>query len=972
MYVRGSRSQSGEPGDLPEPTYFNPELSRSQSLDTQNDSVKNLEEQGTTPQNQPLKTGKGKLPLTGSFKSKIASKSPLLAILLVLFGGVGALGMAFGPSLILVHATEIFSKDLNSQLSAYTKTDRQLWNTKLKNVQSGACGKIKIACKFRTVNVEKTGAMFSRAGIDLEFDTSKGFGENRGKITKMTHTDDLGKTTVITDPSDLDRAMEDKKFRSAMRSAYNPKFASLNDAASIGFLKNMKTSYAKKLRGNTPEELDRNMSDSVSGKTTIDYTKLRPEKDRDGNNTGRYLDENGRVYSGDTVRQLDVTENKIKSAPDTRSLLRGLAKGALITSFADTACTVYKMSNAVQTAAKLIRAREEIRYAMVVHNTVGAIKAGDATPEQVEYLGKKAVEPDMRKKIVDETAWNESGTTENPPMIDNPNYKKSGLDSSFYKMSAYQDTPQITSQNARFLAGGNGLNGTLSKVDDGVSTALGTDSPAQIRSTCKVIQNPIVRGGSLAIGIAAGVGSFGWTTALGVGGALSFAFALPYLTSMLSDMVAGEVTGPELTGTDMMDAVAVGSSAMYNGQARSHGLMPLSPEEMATYQNTNRQVQVAFAEDEALKAKETPFDIYNQYSFLGSLARQFAPMSTSAAFSTSQAISVIPKTFGLALGSVSNIAGAKIQQEVTADRYQHADECGYREMDVAVDITCVMLFGLPEEAIEIDPIENIEWMAAHDEIDIDSETGAAKDNGRDWNYKKYLENCVEQQPGAHENSIEEGNENGINCAKPEYYTQNWHYAKYKLSLTVSEGQDGNLPGIEGGSQDNFSNGEQGMVSQSGWAYPTTSDGNMTSPFGMRWGSPHQGADLVPTSGATGKPIFAARDGEVIAAGPASGFGNWIIIRHEVDGKRYDTVYGHMFDDGVFVKTGDKVDAGQQIGTIGYNGQVVPAGPGGAHLHFELWEGGHVNFSNGGKAIDPAPMLRIAHEDDNVTSTEISL
>ncbi|ODQ92878.1 peptidase M23, partial [Dietzia alimentaria] len=83
-------------------------------------------------------------------------------------------------------------------------------------------------------------------------------------------------------------------------------------------------------------------------------------------------------------------------------------------------------------------------------------------------------------------------------------------------------------------------------------------------------------------------------------------------------------------------------------------------------------------------------------------------------------------------------------------------------------------------------------------------------------------------------------------------------------------------------------------------------------------------------------------------GPASGFGNWIVIDHTIDGQPYSTVYGHMWDDGVDVQVGDTVAAGQHIGEVGNNGQST-----GAHLHFEVWQGGRLT---GGSETDPQPWL----------------
>ena len=130
--------------------------------------------------------------------------------------------------------------------------------------------------------------------------------------------------------------------------------------------------------------------------------------------------------------------------------------------------------------------------------------------------------------------------------------------------------------------------------------------------------------------------------------------------------------------------------------------------------------------------------------------------------------------------------------------------------------------------------------------------------------------------------------------------------------------------------------------------------HVSSGFGPRGGSFHQGLDFGSSAGT---PIYAAFDGTVAKAGTASGFGHWIVLTHNIDGRRVDTVYGHMFAQDLMVQPGAKVVAGQQIAKVGYDGQVDPPGPGGAHLHFEVWPGGR----DGGSPIDPAPWLRDAGE-----------
>ncbi|MGO4612894.1 peptidoglycan DD-metalloendopeptidase family protein [Nocardia sp. 2YAB30] len=116
-------------------------------------------------------------------------------------------------------------------------------------------------------------------------------------------------------------------------------------------------------------------------------------------------------------------------------------------------------------------------------------------------------------------------------------------------------------------------------------------------------------------------------------------------------------------------------------------------------------------------------------------------------------------------------------------------------------------------------------------------------------------------------------------------------------------------------------------------------------FGARGGA-HKGVDLAA---ADGTPIYSVSDGRVVAAGPASGFGNWIVIDSvDTNGRSYSAVYGHMWNSGVLVRVGDTVTAGQPIGAVGSAGES--SGP---HLHFEIVPGGRFT---GGRQIDPLPWL----------------
>lgn len=108
-------------------------------------------------------------------------------------------------------------------------------------------------------------------------------------------------------------------------------------------------------------------------------------------------------------------------------------------------------------------------------------------------------------------------------------------------------------------------------------------------------------------------------------------------------------------------------------------------------------------------------------------------------------------------------------------------------------------------------------------------------------------------------------------------------------------------------------------SSSGLIWPVS--GSVTSPFGPRWGSMHEGIDI---GAAEGTPIQAADSGTVVMAGWNGGYGNYTCIDH---GGGFSTCYAHQSVIGVSV--GQQVEQGEVIGEVGNTGHSF-----GAHLHFE--------------------------------------
>ncbi|MBC8288669.1 MAG: M23 family metallopeptidase [Nitrospinae bacterium] len=105
-------------------------------------------------------------------------------------------------------------------------------------------------------------------------------------------------------------------------------------------------------------------------------------------------------------------------------------------------------------------------------------------------------------------------------------------------------------------------------------------------------------------------------------------------------------------------------------------------------------------------------------------------------------------------------------------------------------------------------------------------------------------------------------------------------------------------------------------------------GSLTSRFGIRNGSKHEGIDIA---GPKGTPVHAAAGGEVVFSGwGPTGYGKMVIIKHP---HHLTTLYAH--NSKLIVKKGSRVKQGQKISLMGSTGRST-----GPHLHFEVRNNTH--------------------------------
>jgi murein DD-endopeptidase MepM/ murein hydrolase activator NlpD len=110
---------------------------------------------------------------------------------------------------------------------------------------------------------------------------------------------------------------------------------------------------------------------------------------------------------------------------------------------------------------------------------------------------------------------------------------------------------------------------------------------------------------------------------------------------------------------------------------------------------------------------------------------------------------------------------------------------------------------------------------------------------------------------------------------------------------------------------------------------------ITSPFGIRKHpitgkrKVHLGADLI--TGKTNEPIIAPEPGTILEArqstAPGGGYGFYVKMRGQ---SGFVHLFAHLAAHSFKVKAGDKVEQGQQLGTMGTTGAST-----GVHLHWEV-------------------------------------
>ncbi len=892
-------------------------------------------------------------------------------------GGAGALiGLAlfsiFFIGISPVAFMKVMFNDLLDHTSAMTDTSDSVMKTKLKGVNekfvAGCASKMSVMCRLKSMS-EKDALRLKANSIEVvEF---KKIG------TRIFPKSYKYKGGAEMDAEAFAAALKnDKGFRLSVRAAMNMKFFGTNGPVADWMLKMFGTSRAKStVDGNTEEEKAAKLKQGDVEKTLdLDPTRVP-----------------------DTPDSPDTPEPDPKAKAQTESALKftklsvpeQFVKTASITGMADLACTAKNMVGAANVTAKVVRNRELVQYAMKVIPSISAIMAGTGTEEDGRLIGRFFNDQDLRREVVDMSSTFQgflskngvadvNATTANVKMKANPNYGNNVMSSSLYALSSGVGTAKQanTADNAKYALG---MSPTLAGgIMGSLAGFLSTSWLSPVNSkTCAIVQNWLVRGAGLVVGILAmftGAGEVNWANNIAMFvGMMVLMFALQNAISAMANG-GGLYSDIDQDSTGRAAAFWTGAAGLSGSIAQGYGLQPGSKSGIVDYKLASLQTQQDYI---ALERQGlNPFDSSSPYSFISTLASNLQSKTSKNIDFASQLTNIFSLVSSAPTGFVNNTA---LASTIDSSRFEQCDS--YKSeitdnnlnLNIDPDVQCNIRFvensrvkGLiqdPEAVVTYMQTngfadENTALPSGYTEPDAISSGGigsallemgkgivdqfvSTRYIGMSSNaaeYAQFLDWCVYRTapygPSYEESSgwgaAPQGWLTGENCTQSGpsgRYDMFRAYRQITSSLDITESPSDAQTGATIQPVSTDPNAVLDATSD-GWTWPIA--GATYKNISLNWGVSaskgiHKGIDIPKPEGT---PVLAATSGTVVESYWTSDCGG--MIRISVDGSspaRWTTYQHTALTASDLPKKGSHVTMGQVIGHVGkYCGS-------GFHLHF---------------------------------------
>ncbi|MDB5165245.1 MAG: transglycosylase, family [Candidatus Saccharibacteria bacterium] len=654
------------------------------------------------PYNQTGRPEKRKIDFKG-IRKKVG---PLGFFGAILFGG-GGLGLFFfSPGLLLVQMKEIFT----NYGSSASRAAPARYNKMLKYTVGNP--KVKAACASNPAGKKCTlGTMSEAQKSNYEKAGFKMVGDDVSGRTRITSIEFPDGTRVETGDEFISHTRKNVAAASAANKAHNPATKVFNGGRF--------TDLVLKRFGQTKSK------EKVSGNDE------KERKDSINKRTGNDISDEERLKSFS-----DTYDGRIKASANKVNRFTGPIA---------IACATYNIGKATIAAVKVANGIRFVSFAMLFLKVADQIKnQGDVDPETASMLGT----------VLTSTAV--SG-------------EKAGLaatDSQGYKIAAYGGEGLLKEFTRAFLLGGNKLLITIDKTIKLLQDKLGGRN--NVKFICRSANDPklilllilLMCGAGASTGAVAGTivplaGNFIGAlagTAFCVGLMLAVAvgiefvigilvrLALPYVVEALAN---SNLDVNKISAVDAGNAMAVGSGVMLGTTALSRGLKAGNKGDVTTFLAATADDKAQMDRIAMYDSKDEPFNVYNEYSFLGSAVRKMGVALHTPNYG-SEVLSNLGTIISSPLRLLTPNAGASpasMPVNVSATDLSDCPEYTMTEIGIDCDKMGQPQFVLSPEELAMEVSDNLDYMldvnrGFHDENE-DVVEGST--------YSKWLANCTDQR-----------------------------------------------------------------------------------------------------------------------------------------------------------------------------------------------------------------------------------
>jgi len=652
--------------------------------------------------------------ISGKMKIKKGKWPIWAAILITLGGGVGFLTL-LSPGLVIIHIKESLTSALDSSSPALSIRTTKVLKNKFKTKYSFASstdGKCNILCKFNSID-EKMLNKLKTQGFEVETEqgSTLNVGKDRYILKSLAFPEVDGSQKIVKTGAEFDIAMKDSANAVSFKKAFNSKTAYFNNSK-FGVMLNEKFNLNKTFDSTSKAK------DEATGKSTTAKERALaaireklglPEIEIDAETSIKEKVEANPKYKAVTDF---ANSTSMKAVDKTSNALSAV-------------CAAYNVSKGITYASKISKITAAAGFAMMIAGAADKSKSGDEIDTEIlDVIGAMATEAD------------ENGDT--------------ATSSAGYRAAVYNEPVNLTEEDKKYSATNSGeivsLIGEFSAAI-GLGGVIATQS---LRTACK-------SSGNIAVDVATTcptevLAAFVTSAeTFGLGAVFSAATCITKMA--LLDAAVSKTIGtvmnniiPKIVATDLPvidentkgaaagDLLTTGFAQTLGAKAATYGLTAGNASQIEQYE---KDVAYIKQEEETLaryEAKDTPLDIYNQYSFLGSIAKTInigAFYNTSLITKISSLLSFIPKSLASLAYNVNAEAATK------AELYNKCEDSGLASIGVSGDAFCNPYYFMNSSEMNTD----VEATAQHmiEKGYIEESTGEAI-SGTD--YEKYLDNCA--------------------------------------------------------------------------------------------------------------------------------------------------------------------------------------------------------------------------------------